>query len=250
MELYDEDAKFLSRTDAEEVIRQTRENKKEQLVWDRRFATIVFFINIFIFCGNLTASILSGSYSVISAFIDSLMDIMSSTVVGLTIWAMNNTDPIKYPRGRERLELVAVIGCSIFMGVANIMMIIQSVEAIVTDSVDPDANLPTIIIISTSIITKALLMVACYRHGSTNSKILALDQRNDILTNLVALTGAYVGDHFWRYAGRYTVKTNLKQILLDPLGAILVWYVLGSCCFGLLSTFMIQIQVSPSPFTY
>jgi divalent metal cation (Fe/Co/Zn/Cd) transporter len=89
------------------------------------------------------------------------------------------------------------------------MMIIQSVEAIITNSVDPDANLPTILIISSSISTKIIVMIVCYKHGSTNSKILALDQRNDILTNIVALSGAYIGDKYFLYA--------------DPIGAILVW---------------------------
>jgi len=63
------------------------------------------------------------------------MDFMTSLIVHFTIWAIKNTDPAKYPRGRERLELVAVIICSIFMGSANILMIIQSVQAIITGNV-------------------------------------------------------------------------------------------------------------------
>ena len=115
---------------------QVKIDKKSQLDWDRHLATIVFIVNLFVFGGNLTASILSGSYSVISAFIDSVMDLVSSLVVQFTIWSVNNTDPAKYPRGRQKLELIAVIGCSIFMGSANILMIIQSVQAIITGSVN------------------------------------------------------------------------------------------------------------------
>jgi divalent metal cation (Fe/Co/Zn/Cd) transporter len=63
--LYEEDASLLRRLNAAEIMQQAKENKKEQLVWDRRFASIVFFVNLLIFAGNLTASILSGSYSVI-----------------------------------------------------------------------------------------------------------------------------------------------------------------------------------------
>jgi divalent metal cation (Fe/Co/Zn/Cd) transporter len=139
------------------------------------------------------------------------MDIVSSVIVFITVSLIKNTDTLKYPRGRQKLELIAVIACSIFMGVANCMMIIQSIEGIVTDSVDPDANLPTILIICSSITMKGLMMIVCYRHGTSNSKILALDQRNDILTSIVALAGAYIGDNYW--------------LLADPIGAILVWLV-------------------------
>lgn len=52
-------------------------------------------------------------------------------------------------------------------------------------------------------------MIISYKHDSSNSRILALDQRNDIITSIVALLGAYIGDNYWLYA--------------DPSGAILVW---------------------------
>lgn len=38
--------------------------------------------------------------------------------------------------------------------------------------------------------------------------MLALDQRNDAITSIVGLAGAYIGDRYWVYA--------------DPVGAILV----------------------------
>lgn len=60
---------------------------------------------------------------------------MSSAVVHLSIWAINNTDPAIYPRGRQRLELLAVICCSVFMATANLFMIFQSFEAILANEV-------------------------------------------------------------------------------------------------------------------
>lgn len=69
-----------------------------------------------------------------SAFIDSLMDITTSITVFITIWAINNTNSFNYPRGRQRLEIVSVIVCSVFMGVTNIMMIIQSLQAILNNT--------------------------------------------------------------------------------------------------------------------
>lgn len=37
-----------------------------------------------------------------------------------------------------------------------------------------------------------------------------MDQRNDIITSVVALTSAFIGDKYWIYA--------------DPIGAICVWW--------------------------
>lgn len=142
---------MLKHVDTQELIKQGHLDRKKQLKGDRRFATLVFVSNVVIFSGNLTASVLSGSFSIIrfahflfllnvyhlyfSVFIDSMIDLLSSIVVHLTIWAINNTNRFNYPRGRQRLELMAVISCSIFMGVANIMLIIRSAEAIVSNQV-------------------------------------------------------------------------------------------------------------------
>ncbi|VDK61803.1 unnamed protein product [Anisakis simplex] len=139
----------------------------------------------------------------LSTFIDSLVDTTSGLLIMLSTWAIKNTDTFKYPRGRARLELVAALMCSTIMGVANIMMIIQSVE-----SVDPSANLPTISLIVGGCLAKIILLTVCYRHGTPSSRILALDQRNDILTSVVALSCAFIGDYYWVYA--------------DPIGAICV----------------------------
>jgi Co/Zn/Cd efflux system component len=60
-----------------------------------------------------------------------------------------------------------------------------------------------------SIAIKLVVMVICYRHGTKNSRMLALDQRNDALTSVVGLAAAFIGTRYWVYA--------------DPVGAILVW---------------------------
>ncbi|KAI6236413.1 Cation diffusion facilitator family transporter [Aphelenchoides besseyi] len=228
--LYDEDTKHLDHIDTNphDFFQQAREAKEDSLRWDQRYARIIFFINILIFGGNLASAVLSGSYSVISAFIDSMMDIFSSVVVQLTVWAINNTNKINYPRGRQRLEIISVIGVSITMAVANCMMILESVEALITNSVNPDVNLPTVIIMGTSIVVKLVLMTVCYRHGTTNAKILALDQRNDFITAVVALSAAYIGDNFF--------------LLADPIGAILVWIETKNVTFLDVETHEIDIE--------
>uniref|UniRef100_A0A7E4ZV08 ZT_dimer domain-containing protein n=1 Tax=Panagrellus redivivus TaxID=6233 RepID=A0A7E4ZV08_PANRE len=185
---------------------------------DKILAAVIFVVNVVLLLTNLTASILSGSYSVISAFIDSSMDITSGFIIYVSLWAISNTNRFNYPRGRNRLEVIAVIISSVIMAITNIMMILTSVQAIVADNVDPDLNLPTILLLSTGISSKIILMIACYKNGTTISKLLALDQRNDAITNVVAFVGAFVGDHYWKYA--------------DPIGAILVCTFIATSWFS------------------
>ncbi|TMS39041.1 hypothetical protein L596_005633 [Steinernema carpocapsae] len=208
VELYNEDDKLLEGYDKEAHVVKTSEQESKTRRVDSILSSLTFSLNVCLLFGNLTAAILSGSLSVVSAFIDSAMDITSGGLIFLSLHAINNTNPYFYPRGRHRLELVAVVISSIIMGVANIMMIIQSVESIVNNNVHPDANLPTVAILVGGCSLKIILLIVCLKNGTTSSKTLALDQRNDIITSMVALTGAYVGDHYWTYA--------------DPMGAILV----------------------------
>ncbi|VDM41365.1 unnamed protein product [Toxocara canis] len=181
-------AKALDENNAEAA----RRHRKDGLL-----ASISFTLNIVLLFANATASFLSGSLSIISTFIDSAVDTTSGALIMLSAWAIKNTDMFNYPRGRTRLELVAVLMCSTIMGVANVMMI-----------VDPDANIPTVALVVGGCVAKIILLTVCYRHGTPSSRVLALDQRNDILTSAVALCGAFIGDKYWLYA--------------DPIGAICV----------------------------
>lgn len=68
--------------------------------------------------------------------------------------------------------------------------------------------MPTMIIVGSTILSKVILLIFCLRQKTPNGKVLALDQRNDIITNTFAIIAAIVGQYFWLYA--------------DPLGAIIV----------------------------
>uniref|UniRef100_A0A915BF25 Cation efflux protein cytoplasmic domain-containing protein n=2 Tax=Parascaris TaxID=6254 RepID=A0A915BF25_PARUN len=175
---------------------------------DGILASITFALNILLLFSNATASVLSGSLSIISTFIDSLADTTSGILIMLSSWAIKNTNTFNYPRGRTRLELVAVLVCSTVMGIANVMMIMQSIQSVLNQTVHPDANVPTVALILSACMLKAILLFVCCRHGTPSSRILALDQRNDILTSTVALCGAYIGDKYWLYA--------------DPIGAVCI----------------------------
>ena len=157
---------------------------------------------------NLAAAILSGSLSIISTFVDSAMDITTSVILGVCMHLVQTASKYDYPRGRQSLELMGVILCSIVMGIANMVIIMQSVEAIASDNISPDMTLVTLIILVTGCSLKFILMMICFKRGTAPSRVLAMDMRNDIATSVMAIVAAFIGDRYWKYA--------------DPIGAILV----------------------------
>ncbi|VDK40087.1 unnamed protein product, partial [Anisakis simplex] len=69
------------------------------------------------------------------------VDITSGLVIWLTARAIRKRDPYMYPRGRTRLQPIALIIVSVIMGVASMQMIVQSLESVIRQNVDPHVNL-------------------------------------------------------------------------------------------------------------
>lgn len=154
------------------------------------------------------AAYLSGSFSVISSVVDSACDIFTSLTIWVTNRKMRKPDPYQYPRGRSRLEPIALIIISIVMAVASVQMIMQSAQAIISGKVEPDAGWATIGIMILVVITKLILVLLCLKFASPSTKVLAQDHRNDCISNTGAIVFALIGTHFWVY--------------VDPIGAILI----------------------------
>lgn len=76
-------------------------------------AVITLLCNITLTVAKATASYLSGSLSIISSLVDSLVDITSGLVIWLTSRAIRKHDPYLYPVGRTRLEPVALVSVEI-----------------------------------------------------------------------------------------------------------------------------------------
>ncbi|EPB67056.1 cation diffusion facilitator family transporter [Ancylostoma ceylanicum] len=244
-EVFEEDRRLI---DGEEEILEMERGP------DRILARVLLILNICLLFANLFASIVSGSLSIISTFVDSFMDITTSLILGICLWLIKNTNYFKYPRGRSRLELLGVILCSIIMGIANMFLIMQSVTAILTGknadettklgdcatcadaliashlensqylrisscmrSMAPEVNILVLAIMLSGSSIKIILMVICYKRGTASSKVLAMDMRNDIATSLVAIVCATIGDRYWSYA--------------DPVGAILVCGLIATSWF-------------------
>uniref|UniRef100_A0AC34FBQ2 Cation efflux protein cytoplasmic domain-containing protein n=1 Tax=Panagrolaimus sp. ES5 TaxID=591445 RepID=A0AC34FBQ2_9BILA len=206
-ECHDEDEAILQRDHAEHQ-RENQELRDSKARWDDILAKATLGINVIMIIAKLFAAYLSHSMSIISSVVDSIMDITSGAVIWGTLRSIDKTNPYEYPIGRTRLEPLAVLIVALIMVFANVMVIYEATMAIIDDTLNPIVDIETLIILLSGTAIKSVLYILCRRQQTLSSKLLAQDQLNDVITNIVALAGAYTGHQFWKYC--------------DPIGAYLV----------------------------
>ncbi|KAK7496816.1 hypothetical protein BaRGS_00012025 [Batillaria attramentaria] len=183
---------------------------------------------------KLAASILSGSMAIISSLIDSVVDLLSGLIMWWATRAMRNRDPYRYPQGRTKLEPVAIIILSTVMALASVVFIRESITKLVTLLGDPTAlpvmDIPTLVIAGSTVVIKFVLWIICRRVTIPTVQALALDHRNDVMSNTVAMICGYLGSK------QFQDQVSLQGfIYVDPGGAILIslyiifnWWQMGA----------------------
>ncbi len=82
----------------------------------------------------------------------------------------------------------------------------------------------TLIVLTITILIKSILFIVAWRIHSSSSLVLAQDQINDVVSNSVAIAGAFIGQYRWPLA--------------DPIGALIVWLAL----FNIILIFVFQFS--------
>nr|KAG5694399.1 hypothetical protein BaRGS_002253 [Batillaria attramentaria]KAG5706465.1 hypothetical protein BaRGS_032858 [Batillaria attramentaria] len=162
-----------------------------------RWSQVTLLINLMLMGAKLAASILSGSMAIISSLIDSVVDLLSGLIMWWATRAMRNRDPYRYPQGRTKLEPVAIIILSTVMALASVVFIRESITKLVTLLGDPTAlpvmDIPTLVIAGSTVVIKFVLWIICRRVTIPTVQALALDHRNDVMSNTVAMICGYLG---------------------------------------------------------
>lgn len=153
-----------------------------------------FLFNILLLAIKIIASALSGSMSVIASAADSLLDLLSGSVLVITHRLIKKKDVFRYPQGRSRMEPIGVFAFSIVMMLSSLQILIEAVRRLFSR---PEIELGpiTLGILSFTIVGKAVASWYCRKvareYGSASAEAYADDHRNDVLTNFVGV-GAVV----------------------------------------------------------
>ncbi|WAR15332.1 MTP5-like protein [Mya arenaria] len=194
------------------------------------YAKSTFFVNLVLLAIKVVAVVLSGSISLISSLVDSAVDLISGVVIWVTTRAVKNTDRYVYPQGRTKLEPMSIVILSVIMSVASLQIIKESFTKIVglsdNSSDPPIMDWTTIGIASATVVVKLILFILCRRVPHPTVQALALDHRNDVLSNFAAIVFGYIGSQ--EMQGQVSLY---GLVYLDPTGAIVISiYIIANWC--------------------
>lgn len=192
----------------EEESNAIAEQEKKTAVWDTRITTLTIVLNVALIIAKSIVAYLSGSLAILASVVDSFMDITSGVVVWYACYKIERMNRENYPVGMRKLEPLTVVIVGMIMLFANFIVLERAVVETIEDRLHPKVDWTTVIILCTGTGIKFVLFLICRVRKSAACLVLAIDQRNDCLTNIVALSGAAIGQYYWKYA--------------DPLGAFLV----------------------------
>lgn len=187
-----------------------REEEKDQ---ERAKVAIYvsFAANVLLTIAKLIILILSGSISVLASFVDSILDLASGSIVFIAthFQTVRLTDIYKYPVGKRRLEVLAVIVFSAVMFTASAQIIIQAIQyCIEPDRLNLEVDYVTIAVIAATCVIKFSLWFLCRRSESPSVVALANDHKNDIFSNSLSLATVLIGYYIYKIA--------------DPIGGIII----------------------------
>jgi cation diffusion facilitator family transporter len=185
-------------------------------------AKVSFVVNLCLLIAKVIAVVESGSISVVSSLVDSVVDLTSGVVIWWSTRAMKTRNRYEYPQGKTKLEPIAIVILSVVMSVASLLLIKESITKIVVFSQDPDAPKPnydvvTIVITVATVLIKLVLFLLCRKVKTPLCEALATDHRNDVLSNTVVIICGFIGSE-----QMYEKSGVLGLEYVDPIGAILI----------------------------
>jgi len=179
---------------------------------EEKTAFLAFISNIILFLLKILAAITSGSLAVLSSAFDSLNDIISYLAGYYSVKETARGPDEDHPFGHRRMEPLAAMLTAIFAGILAFEILRSASLNIISDYHVLDITLYTFFVLVLTIIVKSVMHLVLRRKAedtmSTALDALAVDSRNDVLSNSVAVIGV---------AGAY-----LGQLLFDEVAAIII----------------------------
>lgn len=195
--------------DSSNVIDNEQEELLEQVQHERAM-NISNWANIFLLLFKIYATVQSGSLAIAASTLDSLLDLMAGGILWFTHLSMKTINIYKYPIGKLRVQPVGIIIFAAIMATLGFQVLIQAVEQLIKN--EPSGKMSReklvwlYVIMLTATGVKLLLWLYCRSSGNKIVRAYAKDHYFDVVTNVVGLVAAVLGDKFYWW--------------IDPAGAI------------------------------
>ncbi|KAH9611747.1 hypothetical protein KSS87_012086 [Heliosperma pusillum] len=171
----------------------------EKEYYERQFATLKSFEE-------------TGSLAIAASTLDSLLDLLAGGILWFTHLSMKNINIYKYPIGKLRVQPVGIIVFAAVMATLGFQVLIQAVEQLVKSEANEKMNQSQFVwlfgIMISATVVKMVLFLYCRSSGNEIVRAYAKDHYFDVVTNVVGLVAAVLGDKiiWW----------------IDPAGAIVL----------------------------
>ncbi|KAJ9695571.1 hypothetical protein PVL29_010850 [Vitis rotundifolia] len=168
--------------------------------------------NIFLLVFKIYATVRSGSLAIAASTLDSLLDLLAGGILWFTHLSMKNINIYKYPIGKLRVQPVGIIIFAAVMATLGFLVLIEAVEELIKNEPSEKMTAEKFVwlyaIMLTATVVKLALWFYCRSSGNKIVRAYAKDHYFDVITNIVGLVAAVLGDKFYWW--------------IDPVGAIIL----------------------------
>ncbi|CAI8585989.1 unnamed protein product [Vicia faba] len=184
----------------------------EKQAQHERAMKISNYANIILLALKIYVTVRTGSMAIAASTLDSLLDFMAGGILWFTHLSMKNINMYKYPIGKLRMQPVGIIIFAAVMATLGFQVLMTAVEQLIENnpsekmSYDQLLWLYSIMIFATAV--KLALWFYCRTSGNKIVLTYADDHHFDVVTNVVGLVAAVLGDKFYWW--------------IDSIGAILL----------------------------
>ncbi|KAM7523244.1 hypothetical protein LguiA_013146 [Lonicera macranthoides] len=190
----------------------SEEEDFEEQAQHERAMRISNYTNVLLLAFKIFATVKSGSIAIAASTLDSLLDLLAGGILWFTHLSMKNINIYKYPIGKLRVQPVGIIIFAAIMATLGFQVLIQAVEQLIQDEASEKMNSSQLIwlytIMLTATVVKLALWLYCKSSGNEIVRAYAKDHFFDVITNIVGLVAAVLGDMFYWW--------------IDPVGAIVL----------------------------
>ncbi|XP_021771967.1 metal tolerance protein 4-like [Chenopodium quinoa] len=188
------------------------EEDDDEQAQHERAMKISNYANIVLLAFKIYATIKTGSLAIAASTLDSLLDLMAGGILWFTHLSMKNINIYKYPIGKLRVQPVGIIIFAAIMATLGFQVLIQAVEQLIknegAEKMTSDQYIWLCVIMISATVVKLALFLYCRSSGNEIVRAYAKDHYFDVVTNVVGLVAAILGDKFYWW--------------IDPAGAILL----------------------------
>ncbi|KAJ9695570.1 hypothetical protein PVL29_010850 [Vitis rotundifolia] len=161
---------------------------------------------------QIYATVRSGSLAIAASTLDSLLDLLAGGILWFTHLSMKNINIYKYPIGKLRVQPVGIIIFAAVMATLGFLVLIEAVEELIKNEPSEKMTAEKFVwlyaIMLTATVVKLALWFYCRSSGNKIVRAYAKDHYFDVITNIVGLVAAVLGDKFYWW--------------IDPVGAIIL----------------------------